>query len=140
MNLSLFACYAMCFLLFLAAENGTAQKKGVDTVTVTYVDHVRLILSQNCYRCHGDDEPMGKLYLDTFEDIFVGGEHGPAVRPGKPDSSYMYLKLLVEPPFGKRMPARRNHPLAEVEIETIRQWILQGAVRGTDRPSGNSKE
>jgi mono/diheme cytochrome c family protein len=122
--------------LVLLAAPGGAQTRNADSTSITYLEQVRPILAANCYRCHADDdEPKGALFLDTYEDVIKGGKHGTTVRPGRPDSSSLYLKLFSDPPFGKRMPARRDDPLSGAEIETIRQWILQGALKGRS-PAG----
>ena len=49
-----------------------------------------------------------------------------AVLPGKPKESMLYIKLLPNPPFGKQM-ARNKKKLSDEEIQTIHDWIEQGA-------------
>lgn len=50
------------------------------------------------------------------------------VVPGKPDSSFLYIKIAGRPPIkqGEQMPQRLN-PLPQAEIDAIRSWILRGA-------------
>jgi hypothetical protein len=45
------------------------------------------------------------------------------VKPGMPDSSYLYVKVASDkPPVGVRMPMSST-PLTAAEIERIRVWI-----------------
>lgn len=45
------------------------------------------------------------------------------VKPGMPDSSYLYVKIVSDkPPVGARMPMSST-PLTAAEIERIRAWI-----------------
>src|SRR5687767_2619276 len=48
------------------------------------------VLQQNCVACHGAALEMSSLDLRTRESILTGGEHGPAVEPGKPEKSRLY--------------------------------------------------
>ena len=84
---------------------------------------VRPILVEKCQGCHGPTKQKGGLRLDSREALMRGGESGPAVSPGEPQSS-----LLVEavgdagdtqmPPKGKLKPA---------EIDAVREWVKIGA-------------
>src|ERR1041385_822989 len=46
------------------------------------------IIRQNCYRCH-DGTKIGRLRLDSREEIIKGGKRGPAIVPGDPDNSLL---------------------------------------------------
>lgn len=51
------------------------------------------------------------------------------VSPGKPDSSFLLVKLTdPAPEEGERMPSS-NERLSDQEIEAIRTWIANGAQR-----------
>jgi hypothetical protein len=115
-----------CVLLLFAGSTGIfGQEK--DGEELTYVQHVGPIIQKYCLPCHAaeNENPSG-LALDNFEYVIKGGNHGDAVIPGKPDKSYLYLKLLPDPPFGKQM-ARNKKRLTEEELKTIYDWIAQGA-------------
>ena len=50
------------------------------------------------------------------------------INPGRPDESYLVEKIAVDAPRqGSRMP-RGMPPLSDEEIETIRSWVLGGAL------------
>ncbi len=75
------------------------------------------MLSAKCSACHGDSA-LGGLNLSTYGGALVGGNSGPAVVPGEPDSSYL---LVIQQAGG--------HPgqLTDSEIQTIQAWIEAGA-------------
>ena len=54
---------------------------------------VRPLLVQHCYECHGtDSDPKeGGFLASSRKAMLLGGDTGPAIKPGEPDSS-----LLVE--------------------------------------------
>ena len=84
--------------------------------------------------CHvGAAAPRG-LVLDDANSfgllVNVASDEDPAflrVAPGDPDNSYLIQKLEGTASFGARMPLN-GAPLAQVDIDTIRQWITDGAI------------
>ena len=108
-----------------AAADGKAQGH------VEYNDDVRPILSDRCYSCHGPDagQRQAGLRLDT-EDGALGelASGGQAVVRGKPGESRL-LQRVQSSDLARRMPpAYMGHdPLGQDEIDTLRQWIEQGA-------------
>src|SRR5215210_7053407 len=50
---------------------------------------VRPLLVASCTECHGDEKQSNDLRLDSREAILKGGERGPAIVPGKPDTSVL---------------------------------------------------
>ncbi|MBI3877502.1 MAG: hypothetical protein HY300_16350, partial [Verrucomicrobia bacterium] len=48
------------------------------------------VLEANCVSCHGGEKTKGGLDLTTRESLMRGGESGPSVVPGKPQSSLLY--------------------------------------------------
>ena len=98
---------------------------------VDYNDHVRPILSDRCYSCHGPDEGQRQagLRLDTESGAISQLASGRrAVAAGAPDESELVARISSVDP-GKRMPpAYFGHdPLQGHEISVLRRWIEQGA-------------
>src|SRR5438094_9443950 len=68
---------------------------------------IRPVLVEHCYECHSaqSEKLKGKLLLDSRDVARKGGETGPAVVPGDPDSSLIVQALRYEnfemPPKGK---------------------------------------
>jgi hypothetical protein len=101
------------------AGNGSA---GSGTVSFGR-DVMPVFTSAGCTGCHGSE---GGLSVGSVASLLAGGEHGPAVIPGKADRSILVRKLLTPPPFGSRMPpGGAQLPVASITI--IKDWINQGA-------------
>ncbi len=92
--------------------------------------NVRPILVEHCFRCHGPDKQKGGLRLDSRAAFLKGGEGGPAVVPGKPDTSPLVHSVREGemPPTGK---------LADAQIATLAKWVQDGAYwpEETTKPS-----
>jgi mono/diheme cytochrome c family protein len=83
------------------------------------------ILQEKCFRCHGDKN-QGGLKLNSREAALHGGDSEiPAIVPGNPDASEMFVRLrtddasIVMPPSGER--------LSESQIAGLEKWIRDGA-------------
>ncbi|MCC6292339.1 MAG: DUF1553 domain-containing protein [Bryobacterales bacterium] len=91
---------------------------------------VRPILSDRCFACHGPDAKNKNipLRLDSFEAataVLRGGRR--AIVPGDTAASQLIARI-VSPVKGLRMPpAASGPPLSAAEVETLRQWVAQGA-------------
>jgi len=82
------------------------------------------IFEGNCSGCHAANVMMGSLNLDTWPGMMKGGNHGAIVVPGKSAESRLYL--MVAHKTSPAMPLS-GKPLAEGEIELIREYIDSGA-------------
>ncbi len=90
--------------------------------------------------CHGGEKPAAGLSLegDFYKSIYkkpaVGNPALSLIEPGKPEKSYLFLKLLSEEQLkkygqkisGSQMPLERPK-LYDSQIELIRAWIEKGA-------------
>ncbi len=98
---------------------------------VTYNEHIRPILSANCFACHGVDAShrKAKLRLDTFEGATAEREGVRAVVPGDPQKSELWHRI-VSPHEDEVMPPPDSHkaPLKPEQRDLVRRWIEQGAV------------
>ena len=86
---------------------------------------VRPLLVARCYECHGPetDELKGGLRIDSRAAILTGGETGPAIVPGDPNSSLLidainYGNVVQMPPKSK---------LPDHEIAILTKWVKMGA-------------
>jgi len=93
--------------------------------------HIRPLLSDRCFACHGPDDRArkGKLALHTAAGAQAGGKSGnPILKSGDPAGSELLRRITTQdaddvmPPPDSKLPA-----LTAAEIELIRRWILQGA-------------
>jgi hypothetical protein len=90
-----------------------------------YNRHVRPILAENCFACHGPDRAARKadLRLDVRDDAMKTE----AIVPGHPEKSELVRRIFGKEP-GKLMPPRKTHKtLTPLQKETLKRWIAQGA-------------
>jgi mono/diheme cytochrome c family protein len=90
---------------------------------VSYYRHVRPILQRHCSGCHQPAKLGGNLQLISFELFQKGGDTGPSYLAGKPDESLIVKNISGDKPT---MPLNAD-PLSKKQIDTIRNWIAQGA-------------
>jgi nitrate/TMAO reductase-like tetraheme cytochrome c subunit len=87
--------------------------------TLTYAGTIGPMLQTRCGSCHGPNGLQG-LDLTSYEGLMQGGDSGPAVIPGDPESSLLVIKQSGElPHFAQFGPT---------ELELIIQWIAEGAI------------
>ena len=106
------------------------QVAGVPEV-VDFNFHVKPILSDRCFKCHGPDERVRKasLRLDRQEVAFGTLPSGHrAVVPGSTRRSELVARILsTDPKF--MMPApESNLSLSDYEKAVLVRWVEQGAV------------
>jgi hypothetical protein len=91
---------------------------------VDYNFHIRPLLADRCFICHGPDEKSRKAKL-RLDDPRVALARG-AIVPGKPEESALIERITAE--ADRRMPPRKsNLSLSKDEIELLRRWIAEGA-------------
>lgn len=102
---------------------------GVFGYQVDFNTEVKPILNKNCIVCHGGVKKAAGFSLLFKHEALAPAESGKlAIVPGNADASEMIRRLSLTDPE-ERMPL--DHPaLAEKDIETLRQWINQGAKWG----------
>ncbi len=93
--------------------------------------HVRPILSDRCFSCHGpdDDARQGELRLDIEEEAFssLASGNGKAIVSGSPGRSELIQRILSSDPE-IIMPTPESHlTLDNKEKAILYKWIDQGA-------------
>ena len=114
--------------LAVALSIGVAGAEEID-----FNQHIRPILSDRCFACHGPDanERKGDLRLDIpdgpegayrSKDDFIG------IKPGSLDDSEVWYRIITDDE-DEILPPPKSHkpPLNDEERELIKKWILQGA-------------
>lgn len=106
--------------------NFTVEPSATDE-GISFNRHVRPILSDNCYSCHGPDEAGRKagLRLDTFEGV-AGGE-SPVVVAGKPGESELIARITTTEADDLMPPAESHKTLTKKQIDLLTRWIVEGA-------------
>jgi len=99
--------FILCVLISLPVASG-----------VDYNFDVKAILSDRCFHCHGNDagKRKAKLRLDTPEgsrEVIQSGE--------------LLARLTSDDPDERMPPADSKLSVSTEEIETLKQWIKEGA-------------
>jgi hypothetical protein len=120
-----------------ACNNAIPAPAGVPDM-VDFNWHVRPILSDRCFKCHGPDEKKRQagLRLDTEagamaalqpDSAHLDAPARYAIVPGKPEQSELVARIYSTHP-DTIMPTPESHlVLTDVEKNTLRRWIEQGA-------------
>ena len=101
---------------------------------VDYNFHVKPILSDRCYTCHGPDENTRKanLRLDIEQEAFAklsqtSSEYSHAIKKGNASKSEMIARVYHNDPELKMPPPESKLELTEYEKALLQKWIDQGA-------------
>jgi len=93
--------------------------------------HVRPILSDKCYTCHGPDPASRKAGLDLSDYAGLllprSGEARAMVVPGDLEGSELLRRIAPEAGDDQMPPASAPKHLTAAEIETINEWVRRGA-------------
>lgn len=117
-----------------ACNNAKGMTDGEVPDRISYNFHVRPILSDKCFACHGPDKNQLKagLRLDIAERAYAPLQETKgafAIVPGKPEASELIKRITSKDP-AYQMPTPESHlgALTEREIRIFEKWIAQGAV------------
>jgi hypothetical protein len=100
---------------------------------ISYNYHVRPILSDKCFKCHGPDQNKleAGLRLDLPEFAFAPLKETKgafALVPGKPEESELFKRVSsTDPAYIMPTPDSHLGALSEEEIAILKKWIEQGA-------------
>jgi hypothetical protein len=132
--LVLFSAFSGVLCLWIACKNFKDSASNDLPEKISYNFHVRPILSDKCFTCHGPDKNQLKagLRLDQAESAYAPCKETKGaftIVPGKPEASELIKRVTSQDP-DYQMPAPDSHlePLTEREIKILERWIEQGAV------------
>jgi uncharacterized protein DUF1553/uncharacterized protein DUF1549/cytochrome c len=112
----------VCGLAFAVSASITARPNAQEPVSFT--KDIKPIFESSCWGCHGTAAQLSKLDLSTRDGALKGGEHGPAIAPGRAEDSRLFrLVAGLEKPG---MPLDRSALTAE-QVAVIKAWIDEGA-------------
>ncbi len=120
-------CYS-----FYSCSSANASDDSIPEV-VDYNFHIRPILSDRCFKCHGPDvkKRAANLRLDTPEGAYAAfkdNKNAHAIVPGMPNESDAFLRLITKDTSLRMPPVKSNLTLTQHEIDLIEKWIEQGAI------------
>ncbi|WP_020533655.1 DUF1553 domain-containing protein [Flexithrix dorotheae] len=136
--LHMYPFFRITFLLFLISSCGVdkpqevveAEKNIPEIIDFNF--HVKPILSDRCFACHGPDKNTQKadLRLDNAAGAYAALAEAPDLRaivPGKPGKSEVYHRIISNDPEKVMPPKESNLTLTPEEIAILTRWIEQGA-------------
>jgi hypothetical protein len=99
---------------------------------VDFIFHVKPILSDRCFKCHGPDEAKVEagLQLHIEEKAFAAlgkNKDRHAIIKGDSKNSGMIQRIFSEDPDDIMPPPESNLTLSDQEKEILKKWIEQGA-------------
>ena len=108
------------FILGHSASSAAEPKQ-----KLTYDQHMMPIFKEKCLACHNPDKKKNDFDLSTYPKLMEGGASGAAIKPGDADGSLLFRLVThkAEPFMPPDSPV-----IAKESIETIREWIQQGAL------------
>ncbi len=94
--------------------------------------HIRPILSDRCFKCHGPDGGQRKanLRLDIRENALAALKDNPnehVIVPGNASQSELFRRISAHDTAQRMPPVKSNLKLNEQEVALIGKWIDQGA-------------
>jgi hypothetical protein len=130
-GISFFALIGVAALAIINIECTPSVGQEIPDV-VDYNFHVRPILSDRCFACHGPDEKKreANLRLDTEAGAYAALQDNPkahAIVKGNPEASEVYKRIVATDTSIKMPPPSSNLTITEDEIKIIKKWIAQGA-------------
>ncbi|MBC7627837.1 MAG: PSD1 domain-containing protein [Ferruginibacter sp.] len=118
---------------WLACMNNSVTTAMAMPDKVSYNFHIRPVLSDKCFKCHGPDvnKREAGLRLDIPDSAFAPLKEtigAFALVPFKPEESELY-KRISSVDTGYQMPTPSSHlgVLSAHEIALFKKWIIQGA-------------
>ncbi len=113
----------MTFALSAVASSATVPEK------ISFNQHIRPILADKCFACHGLDAKKRKagLRLDTAEGAYREKDGDRAIVPGDLTKSAAWKRINSKDPEEMMPPPVSHKTLSDVEKATIKAWIEQGA-------------
>ncbi len=110
------------FLSLAVFLSGGAAGAAEPPAAEFFEKHVRPVLAQKCWSCHGPKKQQGGLRLDSRAAVLKGSDGGPVVVAGQPDKSLLLRAVRREGDYP--MPPKGH--LNETEIEALAAWVRMG--------------
>lgn len=114
-------CSAIIPLLFTACSSEPP---------VSFSQDVKPIIDRNCLSCHqqgGAGFEASGFNMTSYEGVMKGATNGPMVIAGDVEGSNMIVLMEGRADPSISMPHGSMKPIPQAEIDTIKQWVRQGA-------------
>jgi len=134
-NITLFTLGSILFIgqIVVSCKKGSRSDDEISAKLPDIVDfnfHIKPILADRCYKCHGPDEKVRKanLRLDLREGLFGKTKKGnKIIAAGRPGASEMISHIFSTDPEYMMPPPESNLALNPKEKALIYKWIDEGA-------------
>ncbi len=115
-------CATFFFPISVVAEDSMPER-------IEFNRHIRPILSNNCFFCHGPDrnKQQADLRLDRRDNATLDRDGHAAIVPGDAAASSLVQRILTEDLDDRMPPPDSNHTLSDHEKALLQAWIEQGA-------------
>ena len=130
----LIIAFAFIWLLIWSNNRAGASVDGFKALPkqISFNFHVKPILSDKCFTCHGPDaikrEAGLRFDIETSAKSELPESPGKfAILPGETDASELVKRIFSSDPDIQMPPADSNLKLTEEEKEILKKWIAQGA-------------
>lgn len=90
-----------------------------------FEQHIRPVLVEKCYSCHGKKTQWAELRLDSRKAMLKGGDTGPAIVPGDAAQSLVILAIRHSDETSEMPP--EEDKLEDKQIASFSRWIEMGA-------------
>ncbi|EON75166.1 hypothetical protein ADIS_4337 [Lunatimonas lonarensis] len=116
----------------LSCDRRTSSPKEEIPQVISYNFHIRPILSDNCFACHGPDANKREagLRLDLADAAYSALAENPGkygIVPGKPRESEVWHRIVSSDESEIMPPPSTNLALSAHQKKLIESWIKQGA-------------
>jgi uncharacterized membrane protein len=98
------------------ARNIVCNEVVCETTNVTFTGHIQPLIDQKCVNCHSGNTPSGGVNLSTHEGVETVALNGRLM------GAVTHATGFTAMPFG-------GQKLADCQIEMIRTWINNGAIK-----------
>lgn len=129
-----YVLFAIGTFAVLAACNNRVQERTAEVMpdSVDYNFHIRPILSDRCFACHGPDANKREagLRLDIADSAYKALQESPdmhALVPGNPMASAVFQRITTNDSTLRMPPPSSNMTITAFEVRLIEKWIKQGA-------------
>ncbi len=108
----------------ISSASTAAGEKTASAEAVRFFEStIRPLFDTHCLKCHGPAKQRGDFRLDSRAALLKGGETGPAVVVGQPESSLL-MKAVRHASAELKMPPDKK--LSDREIASLARWIQMG--------------
>ena len=107
----------------------TSLARADESAEVDFNQHIRPLLSDTCFACHGPDaatrEADLRLDEETGAKAVIDGRA--IVAAGQPNKSELMKRIASDDPDIRMPPPDFAKRLTPAQVELFRRWVKQGA-------------